>query len=237
MAMRVEELLFQLVAVPVVLQNEFFLLLMKSPLTIRNYWSANSKRRCTIILSFLLVVWTINWMILSLLWSRRLDQISISSSGSQDEKRSSDDTWNRSIHMLLKSKRNVESNHKELPAWIVNYVTWHNHMRAKFPGHKIFTDENAPPVLIRTCMMDYLCGGVHERLGQLPWDLYLANQTNRILFIWWENPLLEGYLIPIALLDWSIPPAVKKRPPKMFEEGILEDWNQQAENWDKKVKG
>ena len=59
-------------------------------------------------------------------------------------------------------------------------------------------------------MMDYLCGGVHERLGQLPWDLYLVNQTNRILFLWWENPLLEDYLIPNALLDWSIPPAVKK---------------------------
>ena len=82
--------------------------------------------------------------------------------------------------------------------------------KAKFPGRKIYTEENAPPVVIRTWMMDYLCGGVHERLGQLPWDLYLANQTNRILFIWWENPLLEGYLIPIALLDWSIPPAVKK---------------------------
>jgi hypothetical protein len=125
-----------------------------------------------------------------------------------------------------------------LPSWIQDYAIWHGEMRAKFPGHTIFTDPEAPNLLIRTCTVDYSCGGLHDRLGQLPWDLYLANQTNRILFIWWEEPILEEFLTPNAL-DWSVPPQVQKvlvtrRPPKFFD-GILKDWNQKRKGWASKM--
>jgi len=72
-----------------------------------------------------------------------------------------------------------EKNHT-LPQWILNYITWHRRIRAEFPGSQLFHDPNAPPLLIRTCLG--LCGGLNDRLGQLPWDLYLANQTGRILW-------------------------------------------------------
>lgn len=60
--------------------------------------------------------------------------------------------------------------------------------------------------------MKGLCGGLHDRLGNLPFDLYLANQTNRVLLIKWIKPQpLEEFLIPPPNgLDWVFPHEVKK---------------------------
>jgi len=91
-----------------------------------------------------------------------------------------------------------------LPLWIRNYVAWHREMRTKYPGEELFTNPQAPNVLIRTCLG--LCGGLHDRLGQLPWDLYLANQTGRILLLRWYRPKpIEDFLVPNAF-NWSMPP-------------------------------
>jgi hypothetical protein len=91
-----------------------------------------------------------------------------------------------------------------LPQWILDYAKWHNEMRNKFPGLSLFNDPEAPKILIRSCDGGR-CGGTHDRLGQLPWDLYLANQTKRVLLISWCHPTpLESFLVP-NLLDWTIP--------------------------------
>ena len=92
----------------------------------------------------------------------------------------------------------------ELPKWIRDYIQWHRQMREDFPGEELFNNPDAPNVLIRTCLG--LCGGLHDRLGQLPWDLYLANQTGRVLFVKWFRPKpIEDFLIPNAF-NWSMPP-------------------------------
>jgi hypothetical protein len=107
----------------------------------------------------------------------------------------------------------------QFPEWIQNYVSWHQKMRRQFPGIQLFQDPEAPKLLVRTCLG--LCGGLHDRLGQLPWDLYLANQTNRVLLMAWQRPQpLEEFLVPhdsdqdsdsdhdhakVLALDWSIP--------------------------------
>jgi hypothetical protein len=94
-----------------------------------------------------------------------------------------------------------------LPQWIQDYVVWHHGIRQKFPGQAIFDDPNAPPLLIRTCLG--LCGGLNDRIGQLPWDLYLANQTGRILLLHWHRPVpLENFLLPSSMLDWRVPTSV-----------------------------
>lgn len=93
-----------------------------------------------------------------------------------------------------------------LPAWIRDYITWHREIRAKYPKEELFNNPNAPNVLIRTCLG--LCGGLNDRLGQLPWDLYLANQTKRVLFMLWSRPKpLEDFLLPHAF-NWSVPPGL-----------------------------
>jgi hypothetical protein len=101
-----------------------------------------------------------------------------------------------------------EANLNSLPLWIQEYISWHRRMRSQFPGQSIITDPNAPPILVRICLG--LCGGLHDRLGQLPLDLYLANQTGRILLIKWIKPQpLEEFLIPpLDGIDWVFPRGV-----------------------------
>lgn len=56
-----------------------------------------------------------------------------------------------------------------------------------------------------------MCGGLHDRLGQLPLDLYLANQTQRVLLIKWIKPQpLEEFLVPPKNgLDWVFPKGIE----------------------------
>lgn len=83
----------------------------------------------------------------------------------------------------------------DFPLWIQEYVTWHHQMRKAYPGMELFTNPSAPKLLIRTCLG--LCGGLHDRIGQLPWDIYLAYKTKRLLLIAWQRPReLENFLIP-----------------------------------------
>jgi len=89
----------------------------------------------------------------------------------------------------------TDPNHK-LPKWITDYFDWHASMLKKFPGDEIFKNPDAPPAIIRKCV-DGLCGGLHDRLGQLPMDLYLANQTQRMFFIHWVKPYAaQNFLVP-----------------------------------------
>jgi hypothetical protein len=89
--------------------------------------------------------------------------------------------------------------HSRLPKWIAQYFKWHHDMRLKYPGNKIFTDPQAPNILIRICHT-HQCGGLHDRLGQLPLDLFLAARSNRILMIQWFKPFsLDKFLVPPTL--------------------------------------
>jgi hypothetical protein len=91
----------------------------------------------------------------------------------------------------------------QLPQWIENYFRWHDAMRLQYPGTSLLTHPDSPGVLIKVC--NHQCGGLHDRFGGLGWDLYLANQTRRILLIHWCNPApIENYLVP-NLVDWRLP--------------------------------
>jgi hypothetical protein len=104
-----------------------------------------------------------------------------------------------------KTAPSVADQEEQLPTWISNYVAWHAAMRRQFPGRQLWEDPDAPKLLVRTCLG--LCGGLHDRLGQLPWDLYLANQTGRVLLLHWHRPVpLEAFLVPPdGGLDWRVP--------------------------------
>lgn len=90
-----------------------------------------------------------------------------------------------------------------LPDWIVRYVHWHRGVRKRYPGMSLLEHPDAPSVLIRTCFG--VCGGLNDRLGQLPWDLHLANQTGRVLLVHWHRPApLEHWFHP-HVIDWRVP--------------------------------
>ena len=116
-----------------------------------------------------------------------------------------------SIPFLSDSTSKVHTHREDvdlpLPKWVTHYVQWHKKIRSSFPGSRLFTDPSAPPLLIRTCLG--LCGGLNDRLGQLPWDLYLANQTKRVLLLHWHRPVpLENFLVPNEI-DWTVPRDIK----------------------------
>ena len=129
-----------------------------------------------------------------------------------------------------------------LPEWIVNYINWHNEMRIKYPGAKLLTDPEAPNLIVRTPG----CGGLADRLGQLPLDLYVANQTNRLLLIWWNKPApLEEFLIPNTL-DWRVPDPqgadfensvriLRRTKPRSATKGILNDCEWREPDWSEKI--
>ena len=100
----------------------------------------------------------------------------------------------------------------EPPKWITEYMDWHAHIRSTHPA--FFSANNTtnnnnqhetttlPPLLIVHCTAN--CGGLHDRLGSLPFDLYLANQTKRLLLYAWDRPMdLEHFLVPNRL-NWSL---------------------------------
>lgn len=134
----------------------------------------------------------------------------------EDHGRNVDETkknhWMTSSHqpqrlppLVLKyQQESAEELLRQLPQWIQDYVQWHAEMRRQFPGMQLFDNPKAPPILLRTCLG--ICGGLHDRLGQLPWDLYLANQTRRVLLLAWQRPQpLESFLMPNTMLNWSVP--------------------------------
>ena len=109
----------------------------------------------------------------------------------------------------IKHTNKEDASRQLLPQWIQEYISWHRKMRLEFPGKSIITDPRAPPVLVRICLG--LCGGLHDRIGQLPLDLYMANQTGRILLIKWIKPQpLEEFLVPPSDgIDWVFPNGVR----------------------------
>ena len=103
----------------------------------------------------------------------------------------------------LNQQQSKNSNNDPLPKWLSDYFDWHISMRKQFPGESIFTHPDSPGVLIKSCA--YKCGGLHDRLGGLGWDLYLANQTRRVFMIHWCIPApIEHYLVP-NIVDWTVP--------------------------------
>jgi len=109
--------------------------------------------------------------------------------------------WNRTL------------NRWEPPSWITNYIEWHREVRSTHPAFNGDNEAPIPPLYVVHCRVDRGsfaakrisdCGGLHDRLGSLPFDLYIANQTKRLLLYVWETPTsLETFLVP-NLLNWTL---------------------------------
>lgn len=101
----------------------------------------------------------------------------------------------------------------EPPKWITDYVEWHRKLRATHPAFNGDSEAEIPPLYVVYCRVDRgkfaktrksEYGGLHDRLGSLPFDLFMANQTKRLLFYVWDTPMsLETFLVPNRL-NWSL---------------------------------
>jgi hypothetical protein len=110
------------------------------------------------------------------------------------------------INSPIAAERNLWDDNPRIPPWMIQYFTWHKSERERLVRFGDF--ENHRYLVLRCLAEDYACGGASDRLRSLPYILMLANQTRRLLFIYWSRPApLQEFLVPpLGGLDWTIPP-------------------------------
>ena len=93
-----------------------------------------------------------------------------------------------------------------LPSWMNEYLDWHKIERSKLSMDSL----NNTRILVMRCLScDARCGGSADRLVTISFMLYLAHQTKRLLFIYWERPAsIEHFLVP-SKIDWVLPEYLK----------------------------
>ena len=139
--------------------------------------------------------------------TRSIDNI-ISDDDQEDESKE----LNRSVAQILSNPK--------LPTWVNNYVEWHKEQRQKYFDDMRAHNTSDVRFLISRCFKNDNCGGLSDRLQDMPYNLMLANQTNRVLLVKWERPTkLEHYLVPQPDgINWTV-------PDDMFPEDTDWDWS------------
>ncbi|EJK56173.1 hypothetical protein THAOC_23990 [Thalassiosira oceanica] len=108
----------------------------------------------------------------------------------------------RPAHVILQNPR--------LPDWIKRYASWHAVQRKRYidfkRGNSTETSVSDIKFLISRCLASDHCGGASDRLQDMPYNMKVANETNRVLLVRWEKPAaLENFLVPPANgIDWTI---------------------------------
>jgi len=94
----------------------------------------------------------------------------------------------------------IEDALNHLPDWLNKYVQWHADQRRRH----LYSPETK--YLTVACFRNGFCGGLSDRLRPLPYFLFFAYKTNRVLFIKWQKFQLEDFLLPVVGgLDWRLP--------------------------------
>jgi hypothetical protein len=117
---------------------------------------------------------------------------------------------------------NTDYNKDGLPTWITNYFDWHRQMRQQFPDQELYEHADAPKVLLKYCKWQgrIICGGLYDRMENIPKMLYVANQTKRVLLIKWYVPMeLETFLLPVAI-NWTAPHHDRFLPSNLFHKNL-----------------
>lgn len=115
----------------------------------------------------------------------------------------------------------VHAKHSRLPAWFVEYVTWHREQRQAL-NEKNY--KNHRFLILRCLETDRSCGGLSDRIKPLPLFVLLAAQSKRIFMIYWNKPCaLEEFLLPPRdggldwrVPEWLVPEMTQKQPPRMM---------------------
>lgn len=106
----------------------------------------------------------------------------------------------RPAHLILQNPK--------LPDWVKQYAAWHKQQRQRYlEAKKLNNSTSDVKFLISRCLSEDKCGGASDRLQDMPYNLMLANQTNRVLLVRWEKPApLENFLVPPkdGGIDWTL---------------------------------
>lgn len=103
-------------------------------------------------------------------------------------------------YLTMYGDHRVKSSIAALPKWLQEYVAWNQNERAT-------KDVKDIRFFVVKCIKNEDCGGISDRLRVLPFYIFMAARTNRVLCIYWEKPMrLESFLqVPKGGLDWTCP--------------------------------
>ena len=123
-----------------------------------------------------------------------------------------------SSYLTMYGEHRVTESLASLPQWLQDYVKWNRNATRSRETAKY---------LVVVCEHKGTCGGVSDRLRLLPFFLFAAKHTSRVLCFHWKFPYpLESFLEPTELgIDWRCPSEVtKNRRIKRFS------WNERSGN-------
>ncbi len=120
--------------------------------------------------------------------------------------------------LTMYGEHKVSHSLSSLPKWIQEYVQWNQEARlsdavadnTSSSSTTATTATTATKYLVLMCLPKDVCGGLSDRFRALPFHLFVAKHTSRVLCIYWTEPYpLEEFLEPPpGGLDWRCPPEI-----------------------------
>lgn len=114
-----------------------------------------------------------------------------------------------SSYLTMYGKHRVQPALDALPKWFRDYTQWNHQVTPEGYVQSNFDNNyNSTKYLVLTCLpQDKKCGGLTDRLRALPFFLFAAKRTSRVLCIHWAKPFpLEYFLIPPqGGIEWRCP--------------------------------
>ncbi len=125
------------------------------------------------------------------------------------ETSSKSDSLGQSSYLTMYGEHKVQSSLDALPKWFRDYTKWnHGALPEDYVQSKFQSQYNSTKYLVILCLpRDNKCGGLTDRLRPLPFYLFAAKVTSRVLCIHWTKPFpLEYFLIPPkGGIEWRCP--------------------------------
>ncbi len=102
--------------------------------------------------------------------------------------------------LTMYGRHRFHDSYRSLPKWLQEYFTWHRLQTT--------TNQTNTEYLVLTCLPKDDCGGLSDRFRALPFYLFVAKYTRRVLCIHWvKNFGLQEFLQPIpdVGIEWRCP--------------------------------
>ncbi len=116
--------------------------------------------------------------------------------GTTGEERNHDPT----TFLTMYGRHRFHDSFRSLPKWLQEYFNWHRLQTT--------TNQTNTEYIVLTCLPKDDCGGLSDRLRPLPFYLFIAKYTRRVLCIHWvKNFGLQEFLQPIPDIgiEWRCP--------------------------------
>lgn len=179
------------------------------PYNIRNRRSGKRVRKwssSTLLLTLVSIIASIIWIASFFFFEMHTSKNLVHTNNIKDVlNKSSITSRDPTAFLTMYGSHRFHSSFDALPLWLQDYLTWH---REQTSHH-----QDSAKYAVLTCLPNDECGGLSDRLRPLPFFLFIAKYTNRVLCIHWKkNYGLEEFLQPIPNIgiEWRCPSDVNE---------------------------